>query len=337
MYYNKIMRLIDLYAGIGGIRLGFTQAFKEDAEFVFSNEIDEKACETYSGYFKNEKTPQGDITKIKASEIPDFDILLAGFPCQAFSIAGRMEGFDDIRGTHFFEIKRIIEEKKPKAFLLENVKHFEHHDKKRTFSKIKSVIEDELGYTFYYKILNARDFGLPQNRERIYMVGFKDPIHFDFPIPTLKPIKLKDKLETNVSEEYFLSQRYLDTLKRHRTRHEEKGNGFGYIILDPKKDTANTLVLGGMGKERNLIVDKQSFKKCKRKEVNDEAVRCLTTREFLNLQGFPKNFPIIVNKTQIYRQAANSVAVPVIKQIALQMKKALKEKKPKMEKKLIVK
>ena len=331
------MRLIDLYAGIGGIRLGFTQAFKKDAKFVFSNEINKKACETYNGYFKDKKTSWGDITKIKASDIPDFDIALAGIPCPTFSIAGRMEGFADIRGTHFFEIKRIIEEKKPKAFLLENVKHFEHHDKKRTFSKIKSVIEDELGYTFYHKVLNARDFGLPQKRNRIYMVGFKDPIHFDFPIPTLKPVNLKDKLETNVDEKYFLSRRYLYTLKRRTARNKKKGNGFGYIIIDPKKDIANTLLVGGMGKERNLIIDKQSFKKCKRKDVNDEAIRFLTGREFLNLQGFPKNFPITVKNTHIYRQAANSVAVPVIKQIALQMKKALKEKKPKMEKELAIK
>ena len=312
------MKFIDLYAGIGGIRLGFERAFGKEAEFVFSNEIDESACKTYREYFHQDNhDPEGDITKIESSEIPDFDILLAGFPCQAFSIAGRKEGFADIRGTHFFEIKRIIEEKRPKAFLLENVKHFENHDKKRTFSKVKSVIEDELGYTFYHEILNAKDFGLPQNRERIYMVGFKEKIHFEFPKKSLEQVKLKDKLESNVGEEHFLSQRYLDTLKRHRARHEEKGHGFGYIILNPKKDVANTLVLGGMGKERNLIVDKQSFKKCNREEANSEAVRCLTPPEFLNLQGFPKDFPMVVSKTQICRQAANSVAVPVIEKIAL--------------------
>ena len=135
----------------------------------------------------------------------------------------------------------------------------------------------------------------------------------------------------------FLSQRYLDTLKKHRARHEDKGNGFGYLILDRKKDIANTLVIGGMGRERNLIVDKQSFRKCKRKDANTEAVRCLTPREFLNLQGFPEDFPIVVPKTQVYKQVANSVAVPVIKQIALQMKKALKEMRPKLEQELTVK
>lgn len=332
------MKFIDLYAGIGGIRLGFKQAFEDDAEFVFSNEIDGSACKTYMEYYKDdEKSPEGDITKISSSEIPDFDILLAGFPCQAFSIAGRRDGFSDIRGTHFFEIKRILEDKQPKAFLLENVRHFENHDKKKTFEEVKSVIEDDLGYTFYHKVLNARDFGVAQNRKRIYMVGFKDPIHFDFPEPTMEEARLEDNLETNVGEEFFLSQRYLDTLKKHRARHEGKGNGFGYLILDRKKGIANTLVIGGMGRERNLIVDEQSFRKCKRRDANTEAVRCLTPREFLNLQGFPEDFPIVVPKTQVYKQVANSVAVPVIKQIALQMKKALKEMRPKLEQELTVK
>ena len=330
------MRFIDLYAGIGGIRLGFKQAFGDDAEFVFSNEIDKNACKTYMEYFKDKKSPEGDITQIKSSEIPNFDILLAGFPCQSFSMAGRREGFSDIRGTHFFEIARILKDKQPKAFLLENVRHFENHDNKRTFEKVKSIIEDDLKYTFYSKVLNANDFGVPQNRKRIYMVGFKDSIHFDFPEPTMETVKLKERLERNVGEEFFLSQRYLDTLKKHRARHEGKGHGFGYLILDERNDIANTLVLGGMGRERNLIVDKQSFKKCKRKDANTEAVRCLTPREFLNLQGFPDDFPIVVPKTQVYRQAANSVAVPVIRQIALQMKKALKEIRPRMEAELTV-
>ena len=194
-----------------------------------------------------------------------------------------------------------------------------------------------MGYTFYHKVLNARDFGVAQNRKRIYVVGFKDPIQFDFPEPTMEEVKLEDKLKTNVGEEFFLSQRYLDTLKKHRARHEGKGNGFGYLILDRKKGIANTLVIGGMGRERNLIVDEQSFRKCKRRDANTEAVRCLTPREFLNLQGLPEDFPIVVPKTQVYKQVANSVAVPVIKQIALQMKKALKEMRPKLEQELTVK
>ena len=160
------------------------------------------------------------------------------------------------------------------------------------------------------------------------MVGFRNPIHFEFPKPKNVTKTIEDILEKNVDGEFFLSQKYLDTLKKHRKRHEEKGNGFGYIILD-KKSLANTLVLGGMGKERNLIKDLSSLKKSGRLDANSEGIRCLTPRECLRLQGFPDDFKFNVPKTHLYRQAANSVAIPVIKQIALQMKKALKENRRK--------
>tara|TARA_Y100000590_G_C15684700_1_gene1001134 strand:+ start:958 stop:1965 length:1008 start_codon:yes stop_codon:yes gene_type:complete len=324
-------RFIDLYAGIGGIRLGFEQGF-DDAEFVFSNEIDKYACVTYKENFGDD--PIGDITKIDSQNIPDFDVLLAGFPCQAFSIAGRRLGFGDLRGTHFFEIARILKEKQPTAFLLENVKNFRTHDGGKTFETIKHTIEDELGYSFYYKLINAKDFGVPQNRERFFMVGFKDDIHFEFPKPnhinTNKSKKIQNILEPIVNEKYFISQRYLDTLKKHRKRHEDANHGFGYIVLK-KTDVANTLVLGGMGHERNLVIDKKSFGKCTRDNVNDEAVRKLSPREYFRIQGFPDTYKITVSDTQAYRQAANSVCVPVIKEIALCMKQALEEEKPKIQ------
>jgi len=321
----KDVRFIDLYAGIGGIRLGFQQAFGKSAKFVYENEIDKSACKTYKKKFGDD--PLGDITKKKSGDIPDFDILLAGFPCQAFSIAGRREGFDDIRGTHFFEIARIIRDKQPIAFFLENVRHLKSHDKGKTFDMIQDVIENELGYTFYPQLLNARDFGLPQNRERVFMVGFKDPIKFEFPKPNFNRKTVGDILEDVVDGEYFLSQRYLDTLKKHRARHEGKGNGFGYLVLK-KNQIANTLVIGGMGRERNLIEDKKSLRLSRRKDANSDAVRSLTPRECLRLQGFPDSFEIVVPKTHMYNQAANSVAVPVIREIAKCMKKALAEHKP---------
>ena len=320
----KGLRLIDLYAGIGGIRLGFEQTLGDSARFVFSNEIDDQCCITYKENFGAD--PKGDITKIKSVDIPDFDLLLAGFPCQAFSIAGRREGFNDLRGTHFFEIARIIEDKKPKAFFLENVKHFEKHNKGRTFKTVKKTLEEKLGYTLYHQVLNASDFGLAQNRERIFMVGFKDPISFKFPSPIRQKRKVADILESNVDGKFFLSQRYLDTLKKHRQRHEDSNHGFGYIVLDKQK-TANTLVLGGMGTERNLIKDTASLRKSGRKDANSEAIRRLTPREALRLQGFPDSYKIAVSKTAMFRQAANSVAVPVVKAIALQMMKTLEEKK----------
>jgi len=319
------IKFIDLYAGIGGIRLGFQKAFKEDAEFVFSNEIDKNSSDTYRLNFNDD--PLGDITKINPSEIKDFDILLAGFPCQAFSIAGKRKGLEDARGTHFFNVAKIIEVKQPAAFLLENVRHFKTHDGGRTFGTLKKILTDDLNYTLYAGLLNAKDFGLPQKRERFFMVGFKDPIHFEFPKPIKNTKTVGDILEKNVPGEYFLSQRYLDTLKKHRQRHEGKGNGFGYIVLD-KKDVANTLVLGGMGRERNLIKDMESLEKSGRKDANSEAIRCLTPRECLRLQGFNDSYKFNVAKTHLYKQTANSVAVPVIKQIALQMKKSLRENEP---------
>jgi DNA (cytosine-5)-methyltransferase 1 len=320
----KTVRIIDLYAGIGGLRLGFQQAFGEQAKFVFENEINESACKTYEANFG--VNPHGDITKIDPKEIPDFDIMLAGFPCQAFSIAGFRRGFDDIRGTHFFHIAEIIREKKPAAFLLENVKHFKSHDKGRTYSTVERMLKDELGYTFYSHIINAKDFGVPQNRERVFMVGFRDPINFEFSKPQTKEITVGNILEENVDGEYFLTQKYLDGLKNHRLRHESKGNGFGFIILK-RNQIANTLVLGGMGLERNLIVDKKSLKKCKRVDANDEAVRRLTPRECFRLQGFPDDFKIPVARTRAYSLIANSVAVPVITELALAIKKSLTEKK----------
>ena len=321
-------RFIDLYAGIGGIRLGFKQAFGDNAKFVFSNEINKYSCMTYKTNFGED--PIGDITKINSQDISDFDVLLAGFPCQAFSIAGRRLGFGDLRGTQFFEIARILKEKQPKAFLLENVKNFRTHDKGKTFETVRQTIEDELGYSFHYKLINAKDFGVPQNRERFFMVGFRENVHFEFPKPkedkSNSSRKVGNILEPIVNEKYFISQKYLDTLKKHRKRHEDANHGFGYIVLK-KTDIANTLVLGGMGHERNLITDKKSFKKCTKNNANKEAIRKLTPREYFRLQGFSDTYKITVSDTQAYRQAANSVCVPVIREIALCMKHALEQKK----------
>ena len=330
------MRFIDLYAGIGGIRLGFQRVFK-DAEFVFSSEINASACKTYESNFL--VNPQNDITKTDAKDISDFDILLAGIPCQAFSMAGYKLGFDDIRGTHFFEVSRIIKKKMPKAFLIENVRNLISHDNGKTFKTMKKVIEEDLGYTLYYDVLDAQDFGLPQKRKRVFIVGFRDKIQFKFPKPTKKKSVIRDILETDpVDESYFISKKYHNGLKIHRKRHELKGNGFGYIVHS-HDDIANTLVLGGMGKERNLIVDKKSFVHRKRKDANVRALRTFTPREYLRLQGFPNSFKITVPKTQMWRQAANSVPIPVVTAVAKSMKKALIEHKPvtKSEKQSILK
>ena len=259
--------------------------------------------------------------------IPDFDILLGGFPCQAFSIAGEKRGFNDTRGTLFFYIANIIRHKKPKAFLLENVKHLKNHDKGRTFQVIKDVLTEDLGYHIHTKVLNAKNFGVPQNRERIFIVGFKENLKFRFPQPSNKKVKIDDILEKKVDESYYLSHQYLEGLKKHRARHEAKGNGFGYEVI-PREGIANAIVCGGMGRERNLVKDK-ILPNAWEKEGddiqlrNEEGLRKMTPREWARLQGFPDSFKFPVSMTQSYKQLGNSVAVPVIKAIAKKMKKAL--------------
>lgn len=313
---------IDLFAGIGGIRLGFEKTGQ--VKNVFSAEIDSYACKTYEANFG--ENPLKDVTKIKTSDIPNFDILLAGFPCQAFSIAGKRGGFEDTRGTLFFDVARIIKDKMPKAFLLENVKGLLSHDKGKTFNTIISVLED-LGYEVHYKLLNAKDFNIPQKRERIYIVGFKSQTNFVFPNTKKLNASIKDIMESQtVSSKYYLSDVYLETLRRHRKRHEDKGNGFGYQII-PVNGIANTLVVGGMGRERNLIYDDRledfTPKTNIKGQVNREYIRKMTPREWARLQGFPNNFKIPVSDAQAYKQFGNSVTVPVIYSIATEVIKAL--------------
>jgi DNA (cytosine-5)-methyltransferase 1 len=324
-----IYKAIDLFAGIGGLRIGFEQTFKESIKFVFANEIDDFSCQTYKINFG--ENAKGDIREVKIQELPDFDILLAGFPCQAFSIAGRKEGFKDERGNLFFYIENILRAKKPIAFLLENVKHLQNHKKGHTFKIIKDILVSELNYNIHYTVLNATDFGLPQKRERIYIVGFKENLDFSFPVGNKikKKIKIKNILEKDVNIKYFLSQQYLNSLKIHRARHEAKGHGFGYEVI-PHNNVANTIVCGGMGKERNLVRDEIKYEpwepgKDPFKWKNNEGIRKMTEREWARLQGFPENFKFPVSMTQSYKQLANSVPVNVIKAIAYKMKKSLDE------------
>jgi len=319
--FKQKYKTIDLFAGIGGIRLGFemTKRIKN----LFSAEIDKYACQTYKFNFGD--NPFCDVTTVKTEDIPNFDILLAGFPCQAFSIAGKRCGFNDTRGTLFFDVARIIKDKRPKAFLLENVKGLLNHNKGTTFKTILEVL-NELNYEVFSEVLNSKDYGVPQNRERIYIVGFDRKryenieIQFDFPKALKRKVILKDILEPfEVSNKYYLSQQYLDTLKSHKERHANKGNGFGYNILDPK-GIANAIVVGGMGRERNLLIDKKlkDFKPITNKKggINKEFIRTLTPREWARLQGYPDSYKIPVSDTQAYKQFGNSVTVPVINQIA---------------------
>ena len=198
------LKAIDLFAGIGGIRLGFEEAFGKNIEFVFSSEIDRFAQQTYCANFG--EISHGDITKIDEKDIPPHDVILAGFPCQAFSVAGLRKGFEDTRGTLFFDVARIASYHKPKLIFLENVKGFVNHDKGNTFKVVKQTLED-LGYKVYSKVLNAKDFGVPQNRERIYIVAFLDDVEFEFPEIANIDICLGDILDEKVDEKYTISDK----------------------------------------------------------------------------------------------------------------------------------
>lgn len=329
---------IDLFAGIGGIRLGFEQAFGSDVETVFVSEWDKYAQRTYQDNFCDDFRIYGDITEVEEREVPPFDICLAGFPCQAFSIAGvggyGRNGFSDEfkgrnRGVLFLDVIRICQYHKPKVIFCENVKGLYNHDKGNTFRVIKASFE-ELGYQVFYKVLNSKDFGLAQNRERIYIVCFRDDLNvkeFNFPKGFFENVCIKDILEdAPIPSKYYLSDTYLNTLKKHKARHIAKGNGFGYELRD-LDNVAGTIVCGGMGLERNLIVDHREHSMIPtthiKGHINTKDIRKMTPREWARLQGFPDSYKLRLADSHLYKQLGNSVSVPVIKSIAENIKKVL--------------
>lgn len=327
---NPKFTFIDLFAGIGGMRIAFQNL---GGKCVFSSEWDKFAQKTYEANFG--EVPFGDITKISEKSIPDHNILLAGFPCQSFSIAGKRGGFEDVRGTLFFNIAKIIKEKRPQAFFLENVKGLINHDSGKTLEVILNVLRNDLDYFVPEpKIINAKDFGVPQNRERIFIVGFRKDlgiISFNYPEPTNCTKTIRDILEEEpVSTKYYLSTQYLKTLIEHKKRHENKGNGFGYEIVS-EDGIANAIVVGGMGRERNLVVDNRitDFTPVTniKGEVNREGIRRMTPREWARLQGFPDKFIINVSDTQAYKQFGNSVAIPAVQYTGNEIVKLLLEAK----------
>lgn len=360
----RIYRTVDLCAGIGGIRRGFELTGR--TQNILSAENDKYACMTYEHLYG--ENPMNDITSPEFKELAahtPYDILLAGFPCQAFSAVGKQEGFrDTTRGTIFFHIAEMIENNRPKAFLLENVEGLINHKKGETFRVILDTLINKLGYhivgvqtditrtKFIFDrkdiLLNARNFGVPQNRPRVYIVGFDkrrygtklDNIDFRA-LPqrrTREPIyqDLNDVLEMNADASYYLAQGYVDTLKNHRAAQGAKGNGFGYVIVNEphiQNPVSNALLAtGGSGKERNLVYDPQDgiagmVVSGKQTPLNNEHIRMMKPEEWGKLQGFIGyafmengedrfSFPPTVSKTQQYKQFGNSVAVPVIEEIA---------------------
>jgi len=298
-------RAIDLFAGVGGIRLGFEQVFQDKIEFVFSSEIDKFARETY--YSNYGEIPFGDITQIDEKEIPQHDIILAGFPCQAFSIAGHRKGFEDTRGTLFFDVARIAKYHRPKIIFLENVKGFKNHDKGNTFNVVKGTLED-LGYKVFFDVLNAKNFGVPQNRERIYILAFLDEtIEFNFdPLKQMKQeSKLGDILDNEVLPKYTISDKLWEGHQRRKVEHKKKGNGFGYSMFNHEAKYTSTISARYYKDGSEILIEQEGSNP-----------RKLTPREAGRLQGFPDTFNITVSDTQAYKQFGNSVAVPVIKELA---------------------
>ncbi|MBP7094955.1 MAG: DNA (cytosine-5-)-methyltransferase [Spirochaetia bacterium] len=328
---------IDLFAGIGGLRTAFESV---GGRCVFTSEWDEYAQKTYGMNFPSNEPINGDITQIAAEAIPEHDVLVAGFPCQPFSIAGvskknalgRAHGFaDKTQGTLFFDVARIIEAKRPKAFMLENVKNLQSHDKGNTFKVIMSTLVQDLGYTVSYRVLDARHW-LPQHRERIVIIGFRDPVLFDFdsfPIPKSEPIVLGDVLhktdgtepylehdgdsffdhtKKRVQPKYTLTDKLWAYLQSYAEKHRSLGNGFGYGLCD-ENSVARTLSARYYKDGSEILINQ------KRKNP-----RRLTPRECARLMGFPDSFYIPVSDTRAYKQFGNSVAVPVFKAVAGFMK-----------------
>lgn len=329
-------RFIDLFAGIGGIRLPFQQL---GGKCVFTSEWDKFSKKSYASNFG--EYPHGDITKIPSSEIPQHDLLLAGFPCQAFSQAGLKQGFHDTRGTMFFEIQRILAHHRPKAFLLENVKQLMGHEKGRTLQTILSILRGEeplekipadvpmseearaslgtqLNYNADFRVLKANNFGVPQHRQRVYIVGFDrdlvppadlDAIFHDLANRTSKT-RLGSILEANseIDPKYTISDKLLAGHTRRRNAHKAKGNGFGFSLFNPDSPYCNTISARYYKDGSEILVDQSDIGKNPRK---------LTPRECARIQGFPEEFNVgAVSDVQSYKQFGNSVSVPVIRSIA---------------------
>lgn len=331
---NPKFTFIDLFAGIGGFRIAMQNL---GGKCVYSSEWDSQAQKTYLANYG--EVPFGDITKETTKQyIPDdFDVLCAGFPCQAFSLAGKRRGFEETRGTLFFDVAEILRRKRPKAFFLENVKGLMIHDKGKTLDTILNVLRNDLDYYVPDpEIVNAMNFGVPQHRERIYIVGFRKDMKvksFKYPDPTDKTKRfIEIREEKEVSPKYYLSTQYQQTLIEHKKRHESKGNGFGYEII-PDDGVANAIVVGGMGRERNIVIDNRltNFTPVTniKGEINHDGWRRMTPREWARLQGFPDSFIIPVADASAYKQFGNSVAVPAIQATAEQIIKRVKLDKPK--------
>jgi len=320
-------KFVDLFAGIGGMRLAFQSV---GGVCLFSSEFEKNAQKTYLDNFG--ELPFGDITQISENDIPDHDILLAGFPCQPFSHAGLKLGIDDTRGTLFYDIARILNEKKPKIALLENVKGLISHDKGYTIKVILNTLTD-IGYKCIIKkeiiqsgkldiikkeaskmVLKSRDFEVPQNRQRIYIVLWRDDIdiNFDYPAPKNVETRVGNILEPNPPEKYTISDKLWGGHKRRKITNKKNGKGFGYGLVTPDSEYANTISARYYKDGSEILISQ-----------NNKNPRKLTPREAARLQGFPEKFILNKSDVQVYKQFGNSVSVPVIKALAIEIKNKL--------------
>lgn len=309
---TKILKAIDLFAGIGGIRTGFKTIFKDNIEFVFASEIDKNAQKSY--LLNYGETPSGDITKIDAKDIPPHDIILAGFPCQAFSVAGERKGFEDTRGTLFFDVARIAKVHKPKVIFLENVKGFVGHDKGRTFEIVKKTLED-MEYSVFHKVLNTKDFDIPQNRERIYIVALLDIDKFEFPDGVEATKTIHDFLDEDIEQEFYyegkpLYEKIKDDIINSDTLYQWRR----HYVRENKNNLCPTLTanMGTGGHNIPILRD-------------NKGIRKLTPLECIRFQGFSKDFkfPKDLALSHRYKQIGNSVTVTVIEEIAKKIKDVL--------------
>ena len=318
---NANFAFIDLFAGIGGLRIPFSQL---GGECVFTSEIDLKAAATYEMNFG--ERPSGDICAVNEKDVPKHDLLLAGFPCQPFSNAGLKKGFEDsTRGTMFFEIERLVSHHRPSALLLENVKGLLSHDKGNTMRVIEKRLGD-LGYWVNKKVLNARDFGLPQNRERIYIVCLRKDLfamdEFSFPDAPKTKTKLGKILENKVDEKFTISDRLWEGHQRRHREHAAKGNGFGYSLFSKDSPYTSTISARYYKDGSEILIDQGPDRL-----GNPRNPRKLTPREAARLQGFPDSFKLNPSNTQAYKQFGNAVAVPVVAAIARELVPLLEKTK----------
>lgn len=318
-------RTVSLFSGIGGLDLGF---IKQGFNIIWANDFDKYAVESYKANIDS-NIVYGDLNNY-LEDIPEHDILLAGFPCQPFSLMGKQQGFTDERGTLFFTIERILKKHKPKVIVLENVKNILTHDRGKTINKMLEILEDKLNYKVYYDVLNTSDYGLPQTRRRVFIVGFlieefgEELNTFTFPSPEKLNETVFDLLDENVDKKYFLSNKILPTILSNGSKNYYSKSEINLKIAKPLTATMHKMHRANQDNYYEDIVNRNKFEDTVEKRIS--TIRRLTPNECRKLQGFPNNWKYVVSDTQLYRQFGNAVSVNVSEKLADQVKKVMKKK-----------